>query len=248
MKYFFLIITCSAIVFSSTAQLVSGEVTYNRKQDWVKVMTKMPWMTEEKITRAMLNFGKWDMGEGTNYTYSFSNNESVFVRKEEEEASGRYQGKKRKFMLHRDYKNDKMYDWIETLDKKFVVKDDLPKTKWKILNEIKEVKGYLCMKAETTDTIKNRTIQAWYTDAIPFNGGPEGFGGLPGLILELNMNDGECIITATKIDLTKPVEKLPIPKKIKGKEVALSEFNTTINKFITESIEGERNPYWRIRY
>lgn len=217
MKYIFLILVFVGLVLTSSAQMVNGEITYNRKQDWVKIMTKMPWMTEEKITRAMLNFGNRDMGEGINYTLVFNNNQSVFIRKEEEEASGRYQGKKSKFMLHRDYKNGKLHDWIETLDKKFVIKDDIPKTKWKILNEIKEVKGYLCMKAEATDTIRNRIIQAWYTDAIPFNGGPEGFGGLPGLILELNMNDGECIITATEIDLTKSVEKLPIPKKNKRK-------------------------------
>jgi len=247
MKYFFLSITFSSIFFSATAQIVSGEITYNRKQDWVKIMTQMPWMTEQQITRAMLNFGKWDKGEGINYTLLFNNNQSIYTIKEEE-SSGRYQGKQRKFMQHRDYKNEKVLDWIETLDKKFVIKDELPKTKWKILNEIREVKGYLCMKAETTDTIRNRTIYAWYTDAIPFNGGPEGFGGLPGLILELNMNDGECIISATNIDLKKSVEKLPIPKKIKGKEVALAEFNLTVSKYISESLEGERNPYWRIRY
>lgn len=249
MKYIFLTLTFSATVFCTIAQVVTGEITYNRKQDWVKVMTQMPWMTEEQITRAILSFGKWDKGEGINYTMLFNaNQQSIYTEKEEEEASGRYQGKQRKFMLHRDYKNQKVLDWVETLDKKYVIKDDLPKIKWKILNEIKEISGYLCMKAETVDTLKNRTINAWYTDAIPFNGGPEGFGGLPGLILELDMNDGECIIKATKVDLKKLVEKLPIPKKIKGKEVALSEFNETVNKYITESLEGERNPYWRIRY
>lgn len=249
MKYIFLTIAFSSIVFCAAAQIVTGEITYNRKQDWVKIMTQMPWMTEEQITRAMLNFGKRDMGDGINYTLLFNGNQqSIYTQKEEEESTGRYQWKQSKFMLHRDYKNQKLLDWIETLDKKFVIKDELTKTKWKILNEIKEIGGYLCMKAETIDTIRNRTIHAWYTDAIPFNGGPEGFGGLPGLILELDMNNGECLITATKIDLKKPVEKLPIPKKIKGKEVALSEFNATINKFITENLEGERNPYWRIRY
>jgi len=248
MKYCFLTITFSAIAFCTAAQIVSCEVTYNRKQDWVKIMTQMPWMTEEQITRAMLNFGKWDSGDGINYTLLFNNNQSLYTQKEEDESSGRYQGKQSKFILHRDYKNEKVLDWIETLDKKFVIKDALPKNKWKILNEIKEIEGYLCMKAETFDSIRNRTIYAWYTDAIPFNGGPEGFGGLPGLILQLDMNDGECMITATKIDLAKPIEKLPIPKKIKGKEVTMAEFTTTINKFINECMEGETNPYWRIRY
>jgi len=151
-------------------------------------------------------------------------------------------------MVQRNYKKGEIYDWIETLGKKYIIKDEVPEIKWKILNEIKEIQGYLCMKAETNDTIKNQTIYAWYTDAIPFNGGPEGYGGLPGLILELDINEGDAVITASKVDLNLPDEKLPIPKKIKGKEIDSATYHQMTRKYIQESIDGKRNPYWRIRY
>jgi len=230
------------------AQTVSGVITYNRKTDWVSIMTKMPWMSEEQINRAKLNFSSWDKGEGTNYLLHFNTNESLYMKKEEEESEGGFAWKDSKFALQRNYKTGKVYDWIETLGKKYVIKDNLPKYKWKILNEIREIEGYLCMKAETTDSLKNQTIHAWYTDAIPFNGGPEGFGGLPGTILELNINEGDAIITATNIDLTLPDGKLPTPKKIKGKEIDLPTYAQLLQKYIDQSIEGKRNPYWRIRY
>jgi len=193
-------------------------------------------MAEEDINRAKLNFSNWDHGEGTNYLLHFNANESLYIKKEEEESDGGYSWSDTKFVLQRNYKTGKVYDWIETLGKKYVIKDDLPKYKWKILNEIREIEGYLCMKAETTDSLKNQTIHAWYTDAIPFNGGPEGFGGLPGTILELNINEGDAIITATKVDLTLPESKLPAPKKIKGKEIDLPAYTQLLKKYIDQSI------------
>jgi len=237
--YLFLFVCTSG---GAIAQTVNGVITYNRKTDWVSIMTKMPWMSEEQINRAKLNFSSWDKGEGTNYLLYFNTYESLFVKKEEEESDGSFAWKDSKFALQRNYKTGKVHDWIETLGKKYA------KYKWKILNEIREIEGYLCMKAETTDSLKNQTIHAWYTDAIPFMGGPEGFGGLPGTILELNINEGDAIITATNVDLTVPDGKLPAPKKIKGKEIDLPEYTQLLKKYIDQSIDGKRNPYWRIRY
>jgi len=71
---------------------------------------------------------------------------------------------------------------------------------------------------------------------------------LPGTILELNINEGDVIVTATKINLTIPDGKLPAPKKIKGKEIDLAEYTQLLKKYIDQSIDGKRNPYWRIRY
>ena len=139
-------------------------------------------------------------------------------------------------------------DIREELGKKYLIEDKIPKHKWKILNEIKEIAGYLCMKAETNNEIKDQVIHAWFTDAIPMSGGPEGYGGLPGMILQLDINDGDAVITATSVDLDTPIEKLPIPRKMKGKKIDIAEFDQKLEKFIAQSIDGQKNPYWRIRY
>ena len=248
MKYIFSLFLICLCCLTSNAQPMNGVIKYNRKMDWLSVMTKMPWMTQEEIDRAMLNFGSRDKNKGVDYLFHFNSNESVFQIEEKDEAESTYSWKKSKFVLQRDYKNRKINDWIEVMGKKYVIKDDIPKYKWKILNEIREIQGYLCMKAETQDTIKNQIIHAWYTDAITVGGGPEGYGGLPGMILEINVNDGDLIVSATKVDLTLPDGKLPKPKKVKGKEIDSAEYNELIQKIVTESMEGERNPYWRIRY
>lgn len=234
-------------VTSSYAQMAEGKIVYNRKTDWISIMSKLSYLSSEEIDRMRLTWGNNDDNKGRNYELYFKDNKTVYTYKEEESESG-YSWRKDDYLLIRDYKNKTIKDSKEDLGVLFLVEDNIPKTKWKILNEIKEIEGYLCMKAETKDTVKNQTIHAWFSDAIAFNGGPEGFGGLPGMILELDINDGDAIITATNVDLESPLDKLPIPKKIKGKKVDTAKMNDMIAEFIEESIEGQKNPYWRIRY
>ncbi len=124
----------------------------------------------------------------------------------------------------------------------------MAKPKWKILNEIKEIAGYLCMKAETRDTVHNRVIHAWFTNGIPVQSGPEGFDGLPGMILGLEFNGGDVTVEAISVNLEADTYSLPLPKKIKGKEITRSDFDKKVKKHIRQSIGGERNPYWQMRY
>ena len=95
----------------------------------------------------------------------------------------------------------------------------IEKTEWKLENETKYIDGFLCLKATSEQIVINsegtfkHPIVAWYCPAIPFSFGPNGFNGLPGLILELQVRN----ITwgATKIELSKD-DKI-IEKPTKGK-------------------------------
>ncbi len=246
------ILTCLIMVMaigSAPAQMTEGVITYNRKTDWVSIMAKLPYVSSEEADRARLTWGNNSDNKGQNYDLFLKDNKSLYTYKEEDETSERgWSWKKDEYFIYRDYKDKTLKDNKEELGVLFLVEDKIPRTKWKIHTEIKEVAGYLCMKAETKDTIKGQTIHAWFTDAIPSSAGPEGYGGLPGIILEIDINDGDAVITATEVNLETPVEKLPIPKKWKGKKVDTVEMDKKIKDFIAESVEGRRNPYWRIRY
>lgn len=231
---------------TSQAQMPEGKVTYNRKVDWISIMENLPFMTKEEIDRNRLTWGT-RQSKGRNYQLEFKNDKSLYTYKVEDSEGG-YSWSKEKYLIIRDYKSKQTDDWREFLGKKYRIKEDIPKHRWKILNEIREIDGYLCMKAETTDTIKNQVIHAWFADGIPFSGGPEGFGGLPGLILELDINDGEVLVSATDVSVESWDGKLSIPKKMKGKEITYAELDKKTKSFIEDSIEGKKNPYWRIRY
>ena len=78
---------------------------------------------------------------------------------------------------------------------------------------------------------KEITITAWYTPEIPVNQGPEGYWGLPGLILEVN--DGKTIILCSKVVLN-PKDKVEIKAATKGKVVTQKEYDETVIKKMEE--------------
>ncbi len=103
-------------------------------------------------------------------------------------------------------------------------------TNWKLENETKQIGDYLCYKATSEQVVVNpkgtfkHPIVAWYCPSIPFNFGPKGYDGLPGLILELQVRN----ITwgATKIELSN--ESIIIDKPSKGKLITEEEFKKIV--------------------
>ncbi|MFV8328509.1 GLPGLI family protein [Flavobacterium sp. ZS1P14] len=78
---------------------------------------------------------------------------------------------------------------------------------------------------------KEVVITAWYTPEIPVNQGPEGYWGLPGLILEIN--DGKTVILCSKVVLN-PKARAEIKAPTKGKLIAQKEFDETVIKKMEE--------------
>lgn len=87
---------------------------------------------------------------------------------------------------------------------------------------------------EELDLPKEITITAWYSPEIPINQGPEGYWGLPGLILEVN--DGKTTILCSKIVLNAK-EKAEIKAPTNGKEVSQAEYDETVTKKMEEMME-----------
>jgi GLPGLI family protein len=78
---------------------------------------------------------------------------------------------------------------------------------------------------------KEVLITAWYTPEIPVNQGPEGYWGLPGLILEVN--DGKTIILCSKVVLNAK-EKAEIKAPKVGKEVTQKEYDAIVTAKMKE--------------
>ncbi|MBF6641886.1 GLPGLI family protein [Flavobacterium sp. J49] len=81
---------------------------------------------------------------------------------------------------------------------------------------------------------KEITITAWYTPEIPVSQGPEGYWGLPGLILEVN--DGKTTILCSKIVLN-PKDKAEIKAPSNGKQVSQKEYDEIVVKKMEEMQE-----------
>ena len=134
------------------------------------------------------------------------------------------------------------------LGKTYLVDDSLTAPRWKVMNQIKDVNGHVCMLAVTEDTIKKQKVSAWFAHDIPVSAGPEQYYGLPGLIMELDINEGDVVVTATRVELKKVGEEINLPKKMKGKKLDGLAYNKLLWTHISDSMKSRRNPYWAIPY
>ncbi|MEO6039670.1 MAG: GLPGLI family protein [Saprospiraceae bacterium] len=92
------------------------------------------------------------------------------------------------FKMHRE---QKIFYRARCINKKetCLVEDTLGAIAWLLQPEHKRFGKFDCRRA--TGLFRGREYEAWYTLEIPIPSGPFKFGGLPGLILELQSTDGK---------------------------------------------------------
>lgn len=89
---------------------------------------------------------------------------------------------------------DSLLTFSSLLGNKTYIKKVISKN-WILQNEIKIIDGYKCYKATSEYVVINSVgefrhpVIAWYCPEIPLPFGPNGYGGLPGLILQLQVRN-----------------------------------------------------------
>ncbi len=106
------------------------------------------------------------------------------------------------------------------------------------------INGYPCMKAVMTDTTRQQEVEAWFTPTIPVKGGPDAFGQLPGLVVQVVINGGEVVYTATAIEL-KPLAEGQLVEPTEGKEITQAEFDQIVEEKRKE-MGGSKGTFIRI--
>ncbi len=130
-----------------------------------------------------------------------------------------------------DLKEKRFFVEQEIFGKKYLVSDSLLKYDWRIEKETKDILGHSVRKATTIleENVNGADIvmTAWYASKLPYAIGPELYGGLPGLILELeivSVSAENAILTeqytAKKIEILKDNFRIKFPK---GKTISYEE-------------------------
>ena len=249
MKRFIPLLFFTLIATASVAQKTEGVATYVRKEYWLKITNRLTFLSQEQKDRMTNTFKNWEAdNKGIKMKLAFSPNESRYTYNSDEPEEGGYSWRKPEFYLYRNFEKDKKTDVMEMIGKTYIVEDSLHTPVWKIGNQIKEVAGYICMKAETEDPVKKQKITAWFAQDIPVAAGPERLNGLPGLILAIDVNDGDVTIEAVSVQfrpLTPDDLKLP---KLKGKKLTDTAYDSIVRQYISEQMTAHQNPYWEVRY
>ncbi len=203
--------------------LKEGKVIYERK---VNLRRRI---TDENMKAMMPEFNT------SKKELDFSGDESVYRNVAEAEDIRDKAGEENNGMVikfnnggandqtYKNYAADKSLEQREMGPHKYLIEDTLRRINWKLEStDTRAILGYTCKKATMTGR-DGTTVVAWYAEDIQSSSGPESFGGLPGLILELNMNDAEIVFTTREIvgkDFDKSIVKAPT----EGKKITRAAF------------------------
>ncbi len=165
--------------------------------------------------------------------------------------------------MYKNFSQQKAIQSVEMGGKNFLIIDTLKPQPWKITEETKKILGYTCYKAtrkiqqprmmmrtmsvgssSPKDTVKNNTpitpkeidIVAWYTTDIITPAGPENYDQLPGLILQLNIDNGATVFNATEVKTM--LNKKDLKEPTKGKVVTRSEYQKLMLEMMSNQMPG----------
>ncbi len=192
---------------------------------------------------------------GVSLYKNFSDNADESITTQSDGGTVRMNFRTPETEVFRDFDAQKLTELRELAGKKFLIVDSLKRNAWKLNPaETRKIKGYDCIQAVTTIKVpgtgmvisngsgnrqapapapQEQKVVAWFTDAIPSPAGPGNFGGLPGLVLEVDINDGETIISPAAVELKAVTDKeLKLPSG--GKKVTEKEFNKVRDDYMKE--------------
>ncbi len=123
--------------------------------------------------------------------------------------------KKKELYLYKNLHTQYYYQNKHILDISFTVTDTLPDFHWKITDETKKIGHYLVIKAKGNirKTVKKngkiktleQQVTAWFSPEIPISNGPELYGGLPGLIMEVSTENAIYLLKELEINPKKAI-------------------------------------------
>lgn len=126
-----------------------------------------------------------------------------------------------------DLDEGRMVETRKFMGRTFRVVDRRPEYQWRLTGEQAEHMGYMVIKA--TAEHDSTAIEAWFTPQIPVGGGPGRYGGLPGMILVVSVDNGHTKYFATEIALG-DVEEGLIRRPEKGDEMSQEEYGRMVEE------------------
>jgi GLPGLI family protein len=217
--------------FNSFSQVKTGTIEYG-----------LTFAEDEELDTGQLSNYLKDAKKNCKYlTYKldFNQNEMVFYKSENLSTDDNgntsfaeaFSGVNGNYFREKD--TNILYNEITQKHLEHVVVTKELKVNWTLLNETKMIDSYLCYKAVATIDIVNtvgtfkRNLLAWYCPKIPVPFGPKGYGGLPGLILQLQ--DRNVVFGVKKLTLNP--NKLIVSKPPKIRTIAEIEFEKELDKY-----------------
>jgi GLPGLI family protein len=157
-------------------------------------------------------------------------------------------------VTYHNFETGKRVSERELSAKNYLVEEPIGKLTWKLTEESKIILGHRAFKA-TADRISTRTmvtmengetsrkqvpdtskIVAWFAADIPVPAGPDFQGQLPGLILELDINNGRTVFKA--LELSPKVNASAIKAPSRGKKISAEDYAKEQSKMMDQMMQN----------
>lgn len=164
------------------------------------------------------------------FDYLFAGNEALYKagREVTDQGSPGISFAPNKNIRYTNYTTHQVITSKNLLDEVYLIEDSIRNISWKIGQETRMIAGYECRKAigRIYDTVY---VIAFYAEEIVIKGGPEGFQGLPGMILGMAIPRFNTTWWATKVELAN-INEADIAAPLKGKKLKLAAFTDELTK------------------
>ena len=107
----------------------------------------MDFLNQEEKDRIKMTWGDKDEGSKTKMKLVFTPTRSLYTYLDDQGVSedGRYSWRQQEYLVSRDFEQEKKTELLEMLGKTYLLEDSLKAPKWKIMNQIKDVNGHVCI-------------------------------------------------------------------------------------------------------
>jgi len=139
--------------------------------------------------------------------------------------------------VYNDFEKSKQIVQMEFMTRFFLIESKIENQAWRPGRNTRKIQGYVCMDA--TMKMGEETVTAWFTPNIPVSIGPKNYGGLPGLILAVDIN-GENVLLATSVDLTPPSDDI-ITAPTEGKKITQEAFDKLVAEKVKEYQDNQES-------
>jgi len=190
LRFMFILCLLSVTSIKSIAQQNEGVIHYLVTDDGFKKRCSMEFNNKADIEKEK---SRYTFYVSTSYTDLYFNSQKTkYIEKLEDATKQNSSDIFSSFNLV----NRTMTMVTPIYDKHYIISDSLHAPEWSIMNDIKEIAGHICTSATTYDSVRKQKVKAWFALDIPLSIGPDRWFGLPGVILEADLNDGAVVITA----------------------------------------------------
>jgi len=242
-----LLLFTTTVLFGQNAHFtVSGIIEYEKSVNMYGLLKKRINKENEAIYQPLYDqyIKSQPQFKKLKSTLNFAKNRTLFFPIEDESAPGNFYNNipmvSQNNVVFTDLQSGTTISEKKVFEETFLVKDSTRKISWKITNEIREIAGFTCRRANAI-IMDSIYVVAFYTDKILVSGGPESFNGLPGMILGIALPHENITWFATKVtDITLDDASLLPPKK--GKPVN----NLSLSKTLNEATKNWGT--WKLAY